>query len=116
MRQGSKIRLSPQELDTLKEKEFFFAKRIITEKIYYQLALLIEEAKSEHIFDDIDFPDGTDFITGKISKGENYLGLPFIMLDFPRFFSNTNMLAVRTMIWWGNFCSTTLLLSGEPLE
>jgi hypothetical protein len=48
----------------------------------------------------------------KISKGENYRGLPYLVLDFPRSFTNENIFAVRTLFWWGNFFSITLHLSG----
>lgn len=116
MNKGSKIRLSIKELEDISERDFFISKKIITQKIFEQLSLLAEQTKADKIFDGVSFPEGTDITTGKISKGENYLGFPFVMLDFPRLFSNEKTFAVRTMIWWGNFCSNTLLLSGEPLE
>ena len=50
--------------------------------------------------------------TPKIAKGENYLQLPYILLDFPRCFNVDDIFAVRTMFWWGNFFSITLHLSG----
>src|SRR5690606_23851576 len=50
---------------------------------------------------------------GKISRGENYLGLPWIVLDYPRCFSRTHIFAIRTLFWWGRFFSTTLHLSGD---
>ena len=49
---------------------------------------------------------------GKISKGENYLGLPYQVLDYPAYFSKTDTFAFRTMFWWGNFFSVTLHLEG----
>jgi hypothetical protein len=55
-------------------------------------------------------------IPGKISKGENYLGLPYMILDYPRNFQIDNFLAVRTMFWWGNFFSSTIHISGEYLN
>ena len=48
----------------------------------------------------------------KISKGENYQLLPYIILDYPRYFSVENTVSIRTMFWWGNFFSVSLLLSG----
>lgn len=48
----------------------------------------------------------------KISKGENYQGLPYLILDHPRYFEKQNIFAVRTMFWWGNFFSVTLHVSG----
>ena len=50
--------------------------------------------------------------TPKISKGENYKGLPYLVLDYPRLFEKENICAIRTMFWWGNFFSVTLHLSG----
>ena len=51
--------------------------------------------------------------TPKISKGENYKGLPYLVLDYPRVFDKKNIFAIRTMFWWGNFFSITLHLSGQ---
>ncbi|MEI9808974.1 MAG: hypothetical protein WDO16_14545 [Bacteroidota bacterium] len=51
-------------------------------------------------------------ISPKISKGENYKGLPYLVLDYPRYFEKDNHFAVRSMFWWGNFFSSTLHLSG----
>ena len=52
----------------------------------------------------------------KISKGENYRGLPYQVLDFPATFSKNDIFAFRTMFWWGNHFSCTLHLQGEPLD
>jgi hypothetical protein len=52
-------------------------------------------------------------VNPKITRGENYLGLPFVILDYPRLFDGKNIFAIRTMFWWGNFFSVTLHLSGE---
>lgn len=50
---------------------------------------------------------------GKISRGENYLGLPWLVLDYPRHFTKDHIFAVRTLFWWGRFFSTTLHISGN---
>jgi len=112
MQESSKILLSKKELEVLGEVEFFQLKKSITTKIYSQLAALVQQLRAEASFSKIPFPAGTDVTTGKISKGENYLGLPFILLDFPRRFTEENIFAYRTMVWWGNFISASLLLSG----
>jgi len=114
-REDSKIVLSKGQLKLLSEQDFFFAKKNITEKIYRQLGELTSELQQLPLFKRISFPEKTDIVHGKISKGENYLGLPYIILDFPRLFTNEKILAFRTMIWWGNFASNTLLISGDQL-
>ena len=52
-------------------------------------------------------------ISPKISRGENYKGLPWLVLDNPRHFEHKNIFAIRTMFWWGNFFSVTLHISGR---
>ena len=111
MKEVSKILLSKEEILVLREEAFFHVKRRVTDKIFNQLAETVKAIQSTSYFHKIIFPEGTDTTTGKISKGENYLGLPFITLDFPRFFSQEKFLTFRTMIWWGNFVSGTLLVS-----
>jgi hypothetical protein len=49
----------------------------------------------------------------KISRGENYKGLPWVMLDYPRVFGREDVFAIRTMFWWGHALSVTLHLKGE---
>src|SRR6185369_7340402 len=49
----------------------------------------------------------------KISRGENYRALPYVMLDYPRHFTKESTLAIRTLFWWGNFFSISLHLSGR---
>ena len=50
---------------------------------------------------------------GKITKGENYKGLPYLILDYPALYSKEDIFAVRTMFWWGNFFSISLHVSGK---
>ena len=52
-------------------------------------------------------------ISPKISKGENYQGLPYVILDYPRCFSKEDVFAIRTFFWWGKFFSITLHLKGK---
>ncbi|HEY4291325.1 MAG TPA: hypothetical protein VGN00_29690 [Puia sp.] len=52
------------------------------------------------------------FGSPKISKGENYQGLPYVMLDYPRLFGREDVLAIRTFFWWGHSFSVTVHLKG----
>jgi len=52
-------------------------------------------------------------IPPKISRGENYLGLPYLILDYPRHSTHNSFFFIRTMFWWGNFFSCTLHLAKE---
>ncbi len=48
----------------------------------------------------------------KVSRGENYRGLPWVMLDYPRVFGRADVLAIRTFFLWGHGFSVTLHLKG----
>jgi hypothetical protein len=52
----------------------------------------------------------------RISKGENYKGLPWVVLDYPRCFGRDDVFAVRTLFWWGHYFSVTLHLKGRYKE
>jgi hypothetical protein len=52
----------------------------------------------------------------KISRGEQYKGLPWVMLDYPRVFGKEDIFAIRTMFWWGHGFSVTLHVKGEWLR
>lgn len=52
----------------------------------------------------------------KISKGENYLGIPWVLLDYPRNFIGPDVFAIRTIFWWGNYFSLQILLQGKCME
>lgn len=55
-------------------------------------------------------------VSPKVSRGENYRGLPWLVLDYPRYFRGEDMVAVRTMFWWGEHFSVTLLMAGAPMK
>jgi hypothetical protein len=57
--------------------------------------------------------DGWVPASAKISRGENYRGLPWVMLDYPRIFGKQDVFAIRTMFWWGHAFSVTLHLKGR---
>jgi hypothetical protein len=53
----------------------------------------------------------------KISRGEQHIGLPWVMLDYPRVFSReTGFLALRTFFWWGHYFTVQWVISGSHLK
>ena len=108
----TKIRLSKVEKELIENKEWILTKHTIINKVYKLFGELNEiykqVAAKEEAFSELFKNAG-----GKISKGENYEGLPYVMLDYPALFSKENIFAIRTLFWWGNFFSITLHVSGE---
>jgi len=112
----TKIQLSPLEIDLLNNSEWILTKNGIVKKAQRLLERVQENIGSYTDQHPGIFPKEVLAISPKISKGENYKGLPWLMLDYPRFFDKENFFAIRTMFWWGNFFSTTLHLSGKYKE
>lgn len=48
----------------------------------------------------------------RITRGENYLGLPWVTMDHPRMFGQQGVSAVRCIFWWGHHFSCTWHCSG----
>lgn len=109
----SKIQLSRFEMDLLNNSEWILTKNMIVKKAQTLLEQ-VQQNVSDYSkqYPDV-FPGEVIAISPKISKGENYKGLPWLILDYPRYFDKENIFAIRTMFWWGNFFSTTLHLAGS---
>lgn len=108
----TKIRLSTEEEALVCRTDWILTKNRVLEKIKIMLASL--QTQQQHTFDQLQHCFSQDVnTTPKISKGENYKGLPYLILDYPRFFNRENVFAIRSFFWWGNFFSTTLQLSGK---
>jgi hypothetical protein len=102
--------LSSYEIELVTDAEILLTKNQIIQKVSALFARLSEEYK-ECV--NTGSSNRTDLINAKISKGENYKGLPYVILDYPRQFGRVDVFAIRTFFWWGNFFSITLQLSGE---
>ena len=109
---AAKIRLSPLEKDLVLNAEWILTKNAILEKVMLLLGRL-QESYQERLNTIKDLPAEVRRSSPKISKGENYRGLPYRVLDHPRCFEKEDVFAIRTLFWWGNFFSITLQLSGR---
>lgn len=108
----AKIQFSAAEMDLMNNANIILTKNAVLQKIKAMLEELqhtmMHIAADESYASDAVFQD-----RGKISRGENYVGLPYMVLDYPRQFGLTDIFVIRTMFWWGHFFSVTLQLSGK---
>lgn len=114
--EGTKIRLSPEELELVSRTDWILTKNAILLKAK---ALLEEVSVNQRMLmqsQQHSLPPEAFHPSAKISKGENYKGLPYLVLDQPRHFSQHDIFAIRTMFWWGNFFSVTLHVAGRWRE
>lgn len=109
--QESKIRLSTAERDLFGNAEMILTKNSILQKTTALLSdvqnVLLDEAPTSVC---------SASPPPKISKGENYLGLPYVILDYPRIANGAGLFFIRSMFWWGNFYSSTLQTAGTFKE
>src|SRR6185436_1888331 len=113
MMMQTKIQFLPAEMELVSSPDIILTKNAILQKIKSFLEELqlkqqdVLQKYSSHL------PEEPLKISPKISRGENYKGLPWLVLDNPRYFQHNNIFAIRTMFWWGNFFSITLHVSGN---
>lgn len=112
MTEAAKINLSNKELELVCNSDWIFTKHIIINKVFKLFGNTLDNM--QHFTNDQSAHLPKEIFTNppKIYKGENYRLLPYVMLDYPRYFSKENALAIRTLFWWGNFFSVTLHVSG----
>jgi hypothetical protein len=104
--------LQPEELNLLQNKEIFLLKRSTGDKIAQIFGDCAENIRVV-LESSAGLPEEVIASKPKISKGENYLGFPWTILDYPRVFGKPDTFALRTFCWWGNGFSMTLHLDGK---
>lgn len=111
MAQNAKIALSAEELHLLQNKEWILTKRLLLQKADTLLGMALPGLQALVAAHDW-LPAEAAGSNAKIHRGENYQGLPYVILDYPAFFSKKGCFALRSMLWWGHFFSVTLHVSG----
>lgn len=106
----AKIQFSQEELSLAENAELILTKNKIVGKICDLFSSLAVEMQQD--VSSADLPREVAATSPKISRGENYKGLPWVVLDYPRLFTKENVFAVRTLFWWANYFSMTLHLKG----
>ena len=93
----AKVTLSPKEQELVNNTDWILTKNAVIQKVYdlfgglsdvYQLALQNQVAIT---------PEDVGIRSPKISKGEQYEGLPWVMLDFPRHFAANDAFGIRSL-------------------
>ena len=89
MAMDTKIALSDKELEMVCNTDWILTKHAIIQKVYKlfgEMLPLFEKTVNENK----KYLPAEVFINSpKISKGENYKLLPYVMLDYPRYFGNS---------------------------
>ncbi len=115
MAQNTKIIPTNAELEVASDTNFFDVKRELTSKIVTTL-----ERYGEKLLEEIIAPvlkkQGIQRIGIKVSKGENFKGYPYVVLDCPRLFSTDTEVICRTIFRWGHGWSLHFTVQGKIFE
>lgn len=107
------LHFSAEEAALAANAAWLLTKHSIIQKVYRLFGALSEEYRGALAGYPGLLPEEVVTISPKIYKGEQYRLLPYVMMDFPRFFDRSDALAIRSLFWWGNHFSVHLLLGGK---
>ncbi|RFS18974.1 hypothetical protein DVR12_25565 [Chitinophaga silvatica] len=108
--------LTPEEGELVASTHFIELKNSAIGKVILLMGELQRALEDWEKTNEFPFEAHWKHLGGKISKGEQYKGLPWVMLDYPRYFSKAEIFAFRTMFWWGHYFIATLHISGGVKE
>ncbi|MDB5230091.1 MAG: hypothetical protein JWN76_896 [Chitinophagaceae bacterium] len=106
------VNLSKEEMEAVTNPEWILTKNRVIDKVIVQFED-ITGWYEKIMVDHNGLPEEVLATAPKISRGEKYRQLPYVMLDYPRIFTRPDVFAIRSFFWWGNFFSITLHLSGK---
>lgn len=112
----SKIQLSEEEMQLVNNSHWILTKHGIIEKVYRLMGAASLQMQSVVETSHYPWPEEMRQASPKISKGEKYGGLPYVVLDYPRFFSKEHVFAIRSFFWWGKYFTVTLHVKGSFLQ
>ena len=112
----AKVTLSTKELELVTNTEWILTKNQVIQKAYALFGIMGDNY--QHAIKQFNLYQSDEVLvrSPKIARGENYQGLPWVMLDFPRYYVNADMLGIRSFFWWGNVFSISLILGGKFLQ
>jgi hypothetical protein len=111
MQEQANVSLSAVELELVSNPQWILTKNGIIQKVLQLLGSVSSTLQQHPMLKTL--PVELTTVPPKLSKGENYLGLPYVMLDFPRQFSSEDVFAIRSFFWWGHYFTCTLHLKGK---
>ncbi len=105
------IHFEEHEIALIQNAELILAKKNAIEKIselFHSFAFELElDKKIKSRLNKFDY---------KISKGEAYKNLPYLVLDFPKIQTKKFDILCRTMFWWGNYFSFNFFVKTDLID
>jgi len=108
--------LSDKQKQYISDPESFLLKNEVDDqinKLLYRFQQTLSGLIDQNAYN---FPDKIGKTTFKVSKGNNHKGFPFQVIDFPASLGQEHAFSFRSVIWYANFFSFSLILKGTPKE
>lgn len=106
--------LSKEELTFITNQRNFELKNEVDQVINHLLYHFQQELANsleKHVFR---LPLKLSKLPGKVNKGNNHKGFPFQVIDYPSVLNKTDQFSFRSLVWYGNLFSFSLILNGKP--
>jgi hypothetical protein len=110
---SANVKLSPQELELVRNREWLIMKRSVMDKAAALLADFRNSIDAHQRLSESLASYGMLSGIPKISKGENYRGFPYVVLDHPRVFERQDVFSLRCLFWWGHHFLMSFHLEGK---
>lgn len=110
---SAKLRLSAEEEALISNSRLILTKNRLLEEITRFLAAVQQQQQQWLTENGLALPEQLRNTGHRITRGEQYLGLPYRVLDFPRLYGEKEVFAIRTLFLWGHAFSVTLHLAGS---
>lgn len=107
----STIKLTKHELDFASDTIYPETKQTVMLKMQQLFTACGQKLNQNTLYQEL--TANTKF---KITKGEQYKSLPYMVLDSPQIKGPEIDLVFRTLFWWGHYVSCNLIVSTTKLE
>ena len=105
----TKIALSPDELQLAQNSDWILTKRNIIDKVVLLFSGCCDNMRDIIQAEKNRLPPEAFLSEPKISKGENYRQLPYVILDYPRNFAAGNILRLGQCFGGGIFLASRFI-------
>lgn len=109
--QNSSFKLTNKEFELILDTKYPLLKKNAIDKIHLHLRELGEQLSLNTLV-----TSNLYSRSFKISKGENYMLLPYMVLDLPKIEGNNFPILCRTMFWWGKYFSFNVFIRKDAYD
>lgn len=107
----STIKLTKHELNFARNTSYPLAKHQIVQKVSQLFQHLGQKLVRD--FENHPLIQSTEY---KITRGDNYRFMPYLVLDFPRITGKNFPITCRTFFWWGHYFSCTIIVQTALID